>query len=342
MLTQTLLNKEQLYLLYPSSWGPTLNPYADLAKKATSDWLRARGAVNTHTIRLMEDMRPDLYGGYPYPSANFEHLTTLTEFLTLWMLFDDLAVEGSDKYWREHGLSLEDYTIALRGGPLSVRADPFLMAWGELGQRFAKQMSPAWCARLSVLFTDWLGATRREHETYSALRREARLPDPELYLSIRMISVGVLPTFYFIEYAEGFELPAEVSEHPALSKLRALGTKLELLSNDLASLEKDLRNNWPNMVTVLKEAENLSLREAVIRVVEMHNDTLQDFLKTEAQMPSFGAERDPFVSAYIKKMHYIVRGFAEFQLGAERYRWKEDFGSLSVSIASLLEPAVVS
>jgi len=311
------------YLVYPGSWQPDLNPYAAPSSRAAAEWFRALGVVRDEvSARVLDEERADLYGGFPYPRASFEHLTTVTKFLALWMLFDDLVTERSGAYWSEHGLTLDDYAVALAGGPLPPRADPYLRAWGELGQAFAARMSPAWCARLSACFVTWLRMTIRERETYAALREQRRLPDPATYLEIRSVTVGVIPTFHFIEYVEGFELPPGVVDHPVLGELHRAGMLLELLTNDVASLEKDMASAWPNMITVVQAAERLSLSEAVDRVVRMHNDTLADFLDAEARLPAFGPGVDPFLRIYVERMHHVVRGFAEFQLRAERYRWK--------------------
>jgi hypothetical protein len=337
-LTSPVLPKKH-YLVYPSSWRPSLNPYAALSSEAAAQWFRALGVVHDdRSSRVLREERADLYGGFPYPHANFEHLTTVTKFLALWMLFDDLVTEATGDYWSAHGLTIDDYAASLRGEAPPPRADPFLRAWAALGRAFADRMSPAWSARLSDRFVAWLRMTIRERETYAALREQRRLPDPATYLEIRTVTVGVLPTFHFIEYVEGFELGREAIEHPIVAKLHADGVLLELLSNDLASLEKDMAAGWPNMVTVIQAAEQLSLPDAVERVVEKHNGVLAEFLALEAALPDLGPAIDPFLRAYVERMHYVVRGFAEFQLRAERYRWKAELAPgrapFAVEIAS--------
>jgi hypothetical protein len=134
--------------------------------------------------------------------------------------------------------------------------------------------------------------------------------------------VGAIPTFELIEYVEGFELPREVVEHPVLRELHLAAAEMILITNDVSSLEKDMASGWPSMVTTVQEAGRLSLSEAVDRVARMHNDALADFLDAEARLPAFGPAVDPFVRVYVERMHHVVRGFAEFQRRAERYRWK--------------------
>src|SRR5262245_4553964 len=90
-ITVANLVAKQHYLIYPHSWLPSLNPYAGLACTAAARWFRSAGIVgDRRSKQILDDERPDLYGGYPYPTANLEHLTVVTKFLALWMLFDDL------------------------------------------------------------------------------------------------------------------------------------------------------------------------------------------------------------------------------------------------------------
>lgn len=309
-------------LQYPLSWKPRLNPYAFLVKTAAADFFAEVGVVgDAKTTKILEEERTDLYGGYPYPFANFRHLRTVSEFLALWILFDDLVTEESNDYWEEHGLSYGDYETALRGGPLPSGADPFLRAWWTISQRFTLEMSAAWCDRLADSFVEWLAGTRREREVYAKLRADGGWPDLSTYLDIRSTSVGAMPTFYFIEYVEGFELPTAVMCHPTLAEIHKLATLAIFLANDVMSLEKDRRDDWPNAVTVVQREHAIALTDALARTVEMHNRAVATFVEVEAALPSFGPGVDPFVGFYVERLHYVVRGFTEFERCAERYRW---------------------
>ncbi len=328
-------------LLYPLSWKPVLNPYAGLVKRRATDWFQSLGIVFDKKTRvLLDEERTDLYGGFPYPVANFEHLTTVSEFVALWILFDDLAME-SGGYWERHGLTIKDYELALRTGELSPRADPFLRAWWELGRRFAAKMSDRWMARLADYFVLWLEGARRERDTYSTLAASAELPDLATYLSIRTVTIGARPTFWFNEYAEGFELPDQVMDHSLMVLLHDLGTELIFLANDILSLGKDIGAGWPNVVTVLQRERGLELAESLEQAVRMHNDAVKQFVHTERALPSFGPDLDPLVRAYVERMHFVVRGFTEFELGAERYLFAHHHsaaqGGRSVGLSSFVE-----
>jgi 5-epi-alpha-selinene synthase len=321
-------------LLYPASWRPALNPYADLARREAGAWFRALGVVgDARSERILADQRPDLYAGFPYPGASFDTLATVTKYLALWILFDDLVTERSGG--GEPVPAVEAYARALHEGVLPPGADPFLCAWWSLGRTFAARMSTAWCRRLADYFLEWLEVTTVERETYAALEREGRLPDVRTYVDIRSATIGALPTFYFIEHVEGFELPEEVMAHESIRALHRLGSKIIFVANDLLGLRKDLASGWPNLVTVTKEQHGLGLPQAFARVADLHNRDVLAFLALEADLPSFGPAQDPFVRRYVDRMHQVIYGFAAFERGAERYRWESidaDGGAFTVAL----------
>jgi hypothetical protein len=318
-------------LLYPASWTPGLNPLADVARRAAGAWFREIGVVgDERSMRILEEERPDLYGGFPYPTAGFSTLTTLTKYLALWMLFDDLVTETVADPSRAPDVG--GYRQALLDGRLPEGADPFLFAWWKLGRELAERMSAPWCRRVQEYFVEWLEITVVERETYAALRARDRLPSVQQYFDIRTCSVGALPTFFFIEHVEGFELPERVLADERIRALHAIASKLVFVANDVLGLEKDLRSGWPNLVTVLAQERDVPLHVALEHVVDLHNRDMQRFVELERDLPSFGAAVDPFVRLYVERMHYVVCGFALFERQAERYRWK-DLGNGAFRVA---------
>ncbi len=343
--TSAKLNTAQIKnhrLFYPLSWKPTLNPYASTMIQEMADWLTELEILkDRETVKILQEERADLYGGYPFPFASFKKLKGLTKFLALWMVFDDVAIESSNDYWETNNVSIEDYIEAMRGGSLSENTDVFLRAWWEVGQCFAESMSQKWLDRMANNFAHWLRETIRERETYTALKNAGKLPDLNTYFGIRCTSVGVLETLHLIEYAGDFELPDEVHNHPIIKALHELGTKLIFLSNDIVGLEKDLRSGWPNTVTILQQEYGLTLSDALTQAVELHNDCVFSFIDAESKIPSFGREIDPFVRGYVEGMRFVVRGIAQYQYDAERYQWKRELAPgkapFAVSLASFVD-----
>ncbi len=330
-------------LLYPPSWGPKLSPYAGAMSAVIADWLISLNIIQDGPTRqLYEEERADLYGGYPYSSASFDRLIVASKFLVLWIPFDDIVTEGDRDYWRRSGLSIHNYGEALRGGELAPNADRFLRAWWEIGQSFVPTMSQRWRDRLAHGFQKWLEYTVREHEIYEPLRHQDKLPDLSTYIHVRTVTVGADATFDLIEYVEGFELPEKAKTCGEVNALHALAIKIIFLVNDIFSLEKDLEANWPNIVTVIRQQFKLGLFEALEAAVDLHNESVSAFLDLERSLPSFGPGIDSFLQSYVSKLHFVIRGLTEFQLHAERYRWKEQLAPERIrhriTVASFSDP----
>jgi hypothetical protein len=314
-----MIKSDVLDLIYPALWKPNLNPFARESSKMASDWFCDLGIVNdTLTSKLLQEERADLYAGYPYPTASLQKLTTVCQFLSLWILFDDLVVENSTDYWNKS--TFQDYVRLVHEGTRPTLTDPFMKAWGDLFSRFRNEMSTEWTARVAGSFITWLKGALHERELFSSLRKQNHCPSWQEYLRVRSVSVGVLPTFQFIEYVEGFELPESCLKSDLLQSLHDIGTRIIFLANDIMSLEKDLDADWPNAVTSIQKDLSLSLRDAVSKTVTIHNEYVSEFLDLESKLFSPHRILDPRLQKYVEKMHFVIRGFAEFEGAAERYQ----------------------
>jgi hypothetical protein len=89
--------REHLRLFYPRSWKMEPNPFSLAARRDAVEWFAKMGMVRDEgTRRLLAEERLALCGGYLFPTANFEQLETLVEFLGGWILLDDILLERSE------------------------------------------------------------------------------------------------------------------------------------------------------------------------------------------------------------------------------------------------------
>jgi hypothetical protein len=333
--------EEHLRLFYPQSWKTEPNGRSRLAQRAALEWFETTELMGVAGARaVLEEEHLALSSGYLFPTANFEQLVTLAEFLGLWRLFDELPVGGARGPWREADLPACEVPGAVQGASFSPAAEPFLRAWRGLCQRFI-QRSEWWRTQLSDRFTDWVCGTleRRALSQAAAAPRVARgpmsqSPPPDLHEG----AVGIMPVFDFIEYVEAFELPAAVRQHPVMQELHAIGSKLMVWVEDLVRLETILRADGPHPIKPLRETGELSPAHAISRIVELHNQSVFQFLDVERELPGFG-ELQPLVDSYLQLMHYAIRGFAEWKLGAgaEGRSRQGAHGPVSLSLCSFSE-----
>ena len=279
--------------------------------------MKARGMGCTpEEESLLEKFCCGHFSGYALPYTNYAQYLTITQFLTLWLFWDDYEVETEERS------STRELSAAITGERLSPGASRYNIAWYELGRRLRLTQSRDWCARLGKTMHQWLVVSRIETERAHEQRRTGRAMDLDGYLARRIISIGMYPMFHLLEYTEGFELGA-LHDHPIVAGLEVLAARLVALGNDLMSLGKDMAHAWPNIVTVLSAQRGLSMREAFAQVVSMHQRDIKRFDElAQALLSESGAEEGKRESLHrwIQAVRYSVHGFAVWESMASRYR----------------------
>lgn len=298
---------------YPEEWGTTLNPGAPAVERRVEAWLRRLGVVDgTASLEVLRNLHVAGYGGWPFPSASPHRLETITRFLTLWIFYDD-RIEG-------HGEPREEALLAAIRGEEGAAGldDPCLRGWWEIARRYRGAMSSAWLDRLGTRFLEWARSLRDEAAQVSHMRAGGGHPSLADYLSVREISVGLLPTLGFIEYDLGAELPASLHEHPAMRELCRLAAWVVAIFNDLLAFSKDERARWVNAVSSARHERDRGLAFAFARTVALHNRCVFRMLAVEESLladPAGG----PLLRAWLERLHQIVPGLARWQLEARRY-----------------------
>jgi hypothetical protein len=329
--------REHFRLFYPRSWKMEPNPFSLAARRDALEWFARMGLVRDEgTRRILAEERLALCGGYLFPTANFEQLVTLVEFLGLWNLSDNLLLEGSEG----PGTPPE--------GPLSPATELPLHAWRDLCQRFTQQ-SPGWRTQLSERFAAWVQGRAKRGARTEVLGASGHPAQTASYPGLDDGEIGAMPAFYLIEYVGGFELPEAVRQHEVMQELNTIGSQLMLWAHELIGLESDPRTHEPDPAERCPDAgdpldradlADRALAQAMGRIVELHNQHVFKFLDVERALPAFG-DLQPFVDTYLQLMHYLIRGFAEWKLGAgRRDRTRPPGprrGSVSLSLSSFSE-----
>jgi hypothetical protein len=92
-------------------------------------------------------------------------------------------------------------------------------------------------------------------------------------------------------------------------------------SNDLFTLEKELRHGEPhNLVLVLRQEFGLSLQAAVDAAAKMHDDEVRAFVKLASNLPSFGLTTDAALKRYVAALGAAIRGHFDWAKVTARYR----------------------
>lgn len=305
-------------LRFPEHWRatPLQNRYAAALERRTLSWLREYGmGAELDEAERLRRFDVGRYGGYSLPHAGFEAALLVTQYISLWLFWDDLQVED------ELGWNVGHVVQALHGEwqPTSSESR-YLAAWADLGTRLRGQRSPAWLARLSSSMLQWLENAKREAEWALSFRERRICPDLDDLFACRTISIGMYPTFHLIELCEGIELDDAFHGHAEIRELKRLASRLVGLGNDLGGVAKDLKDRWLNLVPVTAERRQLSLTAAFAAVVDAHNADVLVFDRLASRLPSFGPDTDVFVPGWVQAVRHNVYGFALWESLAERYQ----------------------
>ncbi|MEA2704135.1 MAG: hypothetical protein QOD63_2080, partial [Actinomycetota bacterium] len=247
-------------LVYPATWRspyPDGNIYSAAFESATIDWLGRFGLVtderDLETVRKFSCGR---YGGYSSPRSSFRDGLLLTQYVSLWLFWDDRVVEEG------LGWSVNDIVAALVEPQVPDAADGFARAWHDLCVRLRRTQSDRWLLRLAIDMEAWMRNAKLETANAARYQSSGELPDFEALLAIRTISIGMYPTFHLIEMAEGLELPDGFHDDPFVRELKRLASALVGYGNDLGGFAKDCLATWPNLVTAMKEQADLGTVDA--------------------------------------------------------------------------------
>jgi hypothetical protein len=305
-------------LRFPERWRatPAQNPYAAALERRTLGWLREYGmGVEPDEAERLRRFDVGRYGGCSLPRAGFEAALLVTQYISLWLFWDDLQVEDELEWNESHVVQ------ALRGEWKPPKSQSrYLAAWADLGARLRGTRSTAWLGRLTSSMLQWLENAKRETEWARAFRERRFCPDIDELFACRTISIGMYPTFYLIELCEGVELDGEFHGHAEIRELKRLASRLVGMGNDLGGVAKDLKDRWLNLVPVTAERRQVSLTAAFEAVIDVHNADVLAFDRLAARLPSFGPDTDPFVPGWVQAVRHNVYGFALWESLAERYQ----------------------
>lgn len=296
---------------------PEISPYADEACQGTIEWARRFGLVGEDS-----PFRVDLgrVAGCYHPYAQPRVLRLVSDVCAWFFIRDDWLDES------EMGRSAQRLTEwnrrfmeILEGSNPTDRDEPLAFAMWDLRKRL-HQESPStfWTRRFVRSVREHLDAALWECTN----RSSGTAPDIGTYVTMRRKTGGVYIDSDLIEITDRVRLSPEVFYHPAVRSLRDASGNILCWSNDLLSLEKELRNGevMHNLVFVVQQTDGLTLEDAVARVAEMHDAEMRFFEEQEQQLPIFGGAVDEELQRYVRALRARLGGNQHWIYEALRYR----------------------
>lgn len=140
--------------------------------------------------------------------------------------------------------------------------------------------------------------------------RTNTVPPLSVYLLIRAETSGVKPYCDYVALQKDYrKLPDEIFDHPFIRRLYTLSSLMIGIHNDIISLPKELsrEGDTMNLVKVLQQENNISLKEAYMRALDMHDAYLNEFELLQRKMSFFG-EYQELVSNYVHDLGVMISG----------------------------------
>ena len=309
-------------IAYPSLTCPfpsAINPHATEAQQATITWARRfRLLQRDAAYRRLNRLQYGMLMARAYPSAATETLQIVTDWSTWLFLLDDQCDEAGLGHDPEQLARLHTQFLAvLQGISPDKDSGPLVYGLWDLHTRILAHAPEGWQARFCRSVREYFTANVWE----ATNRRQRHIPDADSYCAMRLFTSAVYPCLLLIELTEGLHLPSEVYDHPDVQHLSKMANNVISWSNDIVSLEKELRQgDVHNLALILSHEQNLSLQTAVDRVSALHDAEVYAFIALARRLPSFTPAVDAELQCYVSGLRFWMRANLDWSLGTVRYQ----------------------
>jgi len=325
------------------------SPDADRAVADHLDWPRALTMITTDEAarRHAKGNYADL-ATYFYPAATGPDLDLGVDLMSWFFLFDDLfdGLAGKDP---DEAARLVDAVTAVFDAPLDATAPLISRGLADLWRRTGEGMSAQYRVRAIRHWRDYLNGYVDE----AAAREVTGALDADTYFAIRRRTIGVLPTVDMAERTSRCEVPKRMYESATMSAMLQIATDVNVLFNDIVSLEKEIAVGDPNnMVLILMRENDWTSERSIAHMGTEVRTRIDQFLLLEAVLPrvydSLGLdadERDRTDRFRLDGLRTVIRGSydwhrssgrydAEFAVAVGRQAFLEDLGVRTGDTAS--------
>ncbi|HWG00341.1 MAG TPA: family 2 encapsulin nanocompartment cargo protein terpene cyclase [Trebonia sp.] len=204
-----------------------------------------------------------------------------------------------------------DYTRQLEE---VITADPVLVALRSATGYLTEQASPAQvmraCHTTFQMYVSWTA--------YAAWRYLEKLPPVWRYLAARQHD-SFYTSMTLIDVVGGYELPPSLFYDKRFHRALMQAGTASVIVNDLHSVAREAADELPdsNVVLLIAAEEDIPIRAATERAVEMHNDFVRGFEESQrelAAIPSAALQR------FLRGAQAWMAGGFEWHSTSDRYK----------------------
>lgn len=318
MNTLSLLNN---HFKYPF---PTLkNPNADLLQEITEkEWIDGE-------YLWLYKQNPDLRKKYKktktahiaaqwFPTASIERFKPICR-LMLWTLYNDDIYEESESGDIAH---VRSQSVAILKGAIDPTETtiPLASMLFSLRQELLQFIPEESVSRFTQMIDRYFIGLEKEVK----YKKNKTFPTITECIALREDSICLYPFLQLTEVETGVILPQEIHNHSVIRRLQALACHLVTYFNEVQSVVKDEATGsiYYNIVKVIQNERKISLEEACLEDLRLHNEDLKEFIELQASLPDFGEWQDAVVN-WVHYMSMVLSGWKNISTKLARYNAME-------------------
>lgn len=299
---------------YP--WPDLINPHAEQMGKDMDGWIDNDYTFLTEKQReTYKKMRLHMCTARMWPDLTYEQTIPCNRFMLQYVALDDQVENSSLEEIQQLRIRCVDI---LKGDQPRADENALYQHMALIRDEFRALMPDLWVERFIYYFYQ---SFRYGIELEYPYKIAQRPPSLTLFKTIREYSVLMRPYLILGEIESGLVLPEHIFEHIVIQKMISHMTLVVAWQNDIHSLPKEMAKGTEvfNLVFVLQQEYNLSLKDACDQAFRIHNEELAKLLALHAEYREFG-EYQEHVDQFVYYAGVGLQGVNSFYLETERYR----------------------
>jgi hypothetical protein len=307
-----------LYCPFPSA----LHPQVEAIQTQSIVWARSFSlCISESDYQHLDRSRVAWLVARAFPDATRDGLQITADWTTLFCLLDDRS-ERSDTDIGQLARVLSYLLNTIRDGRISrptdvpSDADVLACALADLRQRIINRGGVYCAVRFSDRLESQFSAFLWEHLN----RRNSICPSWAAYVTMRAVTVGVLPLLELATITDDISLSPDTLSHPAIVNLMTMCCNVVGWTNDLFTYEKEhAQGEVHNLVILLMRERDLSLNEARQLATRKIDAEVREFISLSQRLPSFGGDNTT-TQRYVRIMQNWMRGHIDWSTETARYQ----------------------
>ncbi|WP_118951593.1 terpene synthase family protein [Taibaiella helva] len=299
---------------------PTLkNPYADELQEITeTQWIDGE-------YRWLYEHNPELRKKYKktktahiaaqwFPTASAERFKPICR-LMLWTLYNDDLYEESESDDIDY---IHAQSIGILNG--EINAEQSVIPLGAMLASLRAELLQFIPQESIFRFTQMISRYFNGLKAELKYKKNKVFPTISECIALREDSICLYPFLQLTEVETGIVLPPKIHEHPVIRRLQALACRLVTFFNEVQSVVKDEATGsiYYNIVKVIQHERQISLEEACLEDLRLHNEDLKEFITLQASLPDFGIWQDAVVN-WVHYMSMVLSGWKNISTKLDRY-----------------------